>query len=412
MNRKSINKFIGDKHKTIKIITGDMFLNIIATMMPIFVLQFILLPKVAQTYNGYEYGLMLTLISLITLSVQALSISLTNSRLLLDQQYKDKGFNGDFNILLIFYTIINIMILIIGTYLYVGEINLTNISLILIFSTAQLVRRYLLVSFRIRIFYKGILFSNIILVIGYFLGILLFLFTEVWQLIYITGEFLSLIYVIKKTKLLREPIKITPFFKKTTKYGFIMLCASFMGTAISNIDRLLLYPLLGAKMVTIYYISTLFGKSISLLIGPINNVILTYISKMKKFEVNLFKLMLFTSIILGAICYVFILLISEPILTLIYPVYVSEAMDLIYITSLTAIVMMISNVINPVIMRFCNISWQIWINFSNIVIYCIIAYYLVGMYNIYGFCYAALIASVVKLLFLIYIFIKRGERLT
>jgi len=301
------------------------------------------------------------------------------------------------------------MVLTIGTYLYEGNFNLVSISLIIVFSIIQLIRRYLLVSFRLKIYYKGILYSNIILIGGYVLGMILFMLTETWQLIYITGEAISLVYIISKTKLLSEPIKSTPLFKDTAKHGLVILGASFLGTATSHVDRLLLYPMLGANMVTIYYVSNLFGKTISMLVGPINNVILTYLSKMKNFEIDSFRLMLTTAGILGAISYVIIILISEPILTIIYPLYVNEAMDLIYITTLTAIIMMLSNVINPVIMKFCKITWQIWTNLLNIAVYFILAYYLVEAYHIYGFCYAALIAAFIKLLLLIWVYVKNQK---
>jgi O-antigen/teichoic acid export membrane protein len=380
--------------------------------MPVFILQFILLPIVAQKYDEFSYGLMLTLISLVTLSVQSLSISLTNSRLLLNQKYSDENLSGDFNIILLAYTIINIIVLSVGTVLYEGKINIVNIILILFISVIQLFRRYLLVSFRIDINYKGILLSNSILVIGYIIGMLVFVFSKTWQFIYIFGELFSLVYVVKKTNLHKEPIRITKLFKGTIKHSVVILGASFLGTANSHIDRLLLYPMLGAKMVTIYYVSTLFGKTISMLVGPINNVILTYLSKMRKFEIDSFKILLTVASTFGLISYFVIVIISESVLQIIYPDYVDAAMKLIYITTLTAIVMMLCTVINPVVMKFCNITWQVWINLINIIVYFVLTYILVDLYDIYGFCYAALISSLVKLLMLIYVYMSNHKKLS
>lgn len=396
----------------LKMIAGDMIINIIATIIPIFILQFVLLPLVANSYDEYHYGLMLTLISLITVSVQSFSVSLSNSRLLLDEQYKAEGLSGDFNILMIVYSVMNIFIVVIGTFLYEGKFTLINISLIIIFSVIQLIRRYLLVAYRLEINYKGILYSNIILIIGYLFGMLLFFIFEGWQLIYILGEIFSLIYVLKNTTLIKEPFKTTRLFASTTKHGLIILAASFLGTATTNIDRLLLYPMLGARMVTIYYVSTLFGKTISMLVGPINNVILTYISKMKKFEVDTFKLLLTTASILGLFSYIIIILVSEPILKFLYPLYFDNAMKLIYITTLTAIVIMLCTVINPIVMKFCNIKWQIGISSINIIVYFVFAFYLVDLFGIYGFCVAALIASIVNLILLILVYYSNQKKLS
>lgn len=398
------------KYKNIKIVINDMIFNIIATIIPIFVLQFLLLPIVAQRYTEQKYGLVLTLISLITLSVQSLSVSLSNSRLLMNQTYKEYDVEGDFNILLIIYCIVNIIVLLVGTYLYEGYFNIINIVSILLISVIQLLRRYLLVSFRLQINYKAILYSNFVLVIGYMIGMLFFLLTGLWQFIYLIGELICFVYVIKKTDLLREPIQMTALFRKTTKHGIIILGSSFLGTAITNIDRLLLYPILGAKAVTVYYVATLFGKTLSMLIGPINNVILTYLSRMKKFKRDSFNLMIIVASILGILSYIIIIIVSEPILRIMYPTYVDDSMKLIYITTSTAIIQMLSNVINPVILRFCNISWQIWINAINILIYILLAFYLIGVLGIYGFCFAALITSIVKVIIMILIYYKNSYR--
>ncbi len=386
-----------------------MMLNAIAAISPIVVLQFAVLPIVAKRYDDYNYGLVLTLISLITLAAQPLSVSLGSSRLLLNQKYLDSNVSGDFNILLIIYSFINIIILSVGTYLYEGNFNIVNITLIILISLAHLIRKYLLVSFRLEINYKKILYSNIILIIGYLIGFLLFLFLDIWQLIYLVGEFFSLIYVIKKTELLKEPIKITNLFKNTIKYGSIILGSSFFKTAIYQIDRLLLYPILGPRMVAIYYVSILFGKSLSMLVTPIDHVILTYLTKMKKFKTDYFKLLIITAVSLGVITYSIVIVISKPILNILYPQYVDEAIKLIYITTLTSIFRMFCGVTNPLILKFCSITWQIWINFIDIIVYIALTLYLVNLYGIYGFCFAALIASVIQFIIIICVYIKNSN---
>lgn len=400
---------IFDKSKTI---ISDMFLNIISSLLPIFFLQFLILPIVAKSYSDTKYGLMLTLISLVTVSVQSLSVSLSNSRLLLDLDYKEKNVNGDFNVLLIVYSLINFFVVGIGVYYYLGNIDIIDISSIILFSAIQLIRRYLLVSFRLKLNYKNILYSNLLLMGGYFVGLLLFFLIPKWQIIYIVGEIVSFYFVLKNSNLLKEPYRSTYLFKKTTKYSIIILGASFLGSAFSHIDRLLLYPLLGPKMVAVYYVSTLFGKMISMLVGPINNVILSYLSKMNKFSVGKFRWMIIISSCLGVVSYLVVVLISEPVLKLLYPMYANDALKLIYITTLTAIFMMLSNVINPIIMKFCNISWQIWVNLSNIIAYLILAYWLAKAYGILGFCFAALFAAILKFIMLIYVYWRNYKQFT
>ena len=49
-------------------------------------------------------------------------------------------------------------------------------------------------------------------------------------------------------------------------------------------------------------------------------------------------------------------------------------------------------------------------NVSNIIIYLVLAYLLVGPFNIYGFCVAALIAALSKLLMIVIIFFNHEKK--
>ncbi|UPO98532.1 hypothetical protein MKD34_09625 (plasmid) [Cetobacterium somerae] len=386
-----------------------MFVNIIASFIPILFLQFILLPIIGRKYDEATYGLMLTIISLVTLSTQSLSIALTNSRLLKNSEYTEKNTVGDFNILLVAYCMINSIVVSVGTYLYEDKFNSLNILLVVFLSNLQLIRKYTLVSFRLKINYTGILNSNIFLIIGYLIGVIVFIYTKKWEVVYIFGEMISLISILKRSNILSESYRKTILFKETFKHSSTILVASFLGTASSYIDRLILFPILGGKIVTVYYVSSLLGKTLSLLIGPINNVLLTYISKMKKIEKNSFDFLVIFSAILGGISYFIIIVVSKPLLKILYPLYVNEAMKLIYITTLTSIILMLSNVINPIIMKFCDIKWQMWINIFNNFNYIVLSLLLVKYYGIYGFCFAALMSSILKFILMISIYKKRKE---
>ncbi|MGL5479557.1 MAG: hypothetical protein ACRDCB_11005, partial [Clostridium sp.] len=123
--------------KNIKTIGYDVVLNIIATMLPIFILQFIILPLIAKEVVEDTYGLIVTLISLITLLVQSVSISLSNTRLLLNQKYNEEEVKGDFNLILIIYLLLNLIFIIIGTIFYEDVVNLNSIILMVVLSVLQ-----------------------------------------------------------------------------------------------------------------------------------------------------------------------------------------------------------------------------------------------------------------------------------
>jgi len=387
-----------------KKIVFDMALNITASMVPVAVLQLVIFPLFATRLGDDRYGLLLTIVSLMTLCTGTFGNSLNNVRLLMQLKYSEQKLSGDFNVILLCLAILNCIVMGIGTYLYEGAFYPLSVALILLSSVLQLVREYYNVEFRLNLNYIAVLVNNILLVAGYIIGCGLFLLTDQWQFIYITGTAFSLLHILKKTTLHREPFKTTALFRETGIKSLVLMVSSFLANAINYMDRLLLFPLVGGASVAIYYSATLFGKIISMGITPINSVMLSYFSKMKTFRQKNFWLVLGASFALGAVGYGACILISRPVLMLLYPQLAEQAMQYIFVTTATAMLSMVVSVLNPIILRFCNTNWQIGINGANVLLYTVLSLLLLKQYGLMGFCVGALLAVCAKLLLMIGIY--------
>lgn len=392
----------------------DSLLNIIATSIPIIVLQLFTLPIIGAKLGDEQYGLVVTLISLFTLLSFPFGNVLNNIRLLLDKEYEQKEITGDFNALLAGSVIVSAFVTIVGTVYYEGSFSFISIIFMVIISSLNLLREYLIVTFRIKLNYKAILVNNIILGIGYSIGTILFYLTGYWYLVYIIGSGLSLIYITKNSNLLKESFVITKLFKKTTYKSLVLFCSSFLRTILSYADKLLLFPLLGPKAVSIYYSATIIGKMISMAITPVNSVILSYLTRIEKMKIKTFIYIILIMSIVGGIGYIVIVQLSYPILNILYPNWAAESMNLVYITAASAIIGIISSVIQPFNLRFNNINWQLFISGTNVVIYIICAYIFYSLYGLLGFCFGILIANSLKLFMMLAIFVfnyrKQNEK--
>ncbi len=383
----------------------DSILNIIASALPIVVLQLIILPLIASDLGEVEYGKVLTLISLATLFSVPFGNVINNVRLLLDKKYKDDGLEGDFNVILLASIFINIIIMICGLIYYKNFDSGWDTLLFLLYATLSLLREYLIVTFRLVLNYKGIFINNIVLGIGYLLGFLLFKLLGYWQLIYIVGAISSLTYVVRNGDICREKMKTTVYFSSTFYKSSVLFISTLMKSIPNYADKLVLYPLIGASAVSVYYSATLLGKLIYMVITPVSSVMLSYLSKMDSISTKKFLKSLFYVSILGAFSYIIVIFISVPLLNLLYPKWAEASMELVWITSATAIVGAISSVINPVILRFKNINWQIIINFFNLIVYVIAVYSLNSILGLKGFALGMLIASLINLIITIVIFL-------
>lgn len=384
----------------------DSILSIISSAIPIVVLQLFILPIIANRLGNEQYGLAVTLISLATLFSLPLGNVLNNIRLLLNEKYKEHHVEGDFNLILLSSIVFNMIVMVIGTVYYEPEFSITSIVLVVLFSSLNLIREYLIVTFRIVLNYKSILINNLFLGAGYLFGLLIFFVFEYWQLVYLFGALFSLIYITRYSDLLQESYKTTLFFKETLYETIILFISVFLKSMMTYADKLLLFPLVGASAVSIYYSANLMGKIISMAITPISSVMLSYLAKMKIMKTKSFNLILLFTSILGVIGYVIILFISQPILEILYPAWANESLKLIPVTTATVIVGVISSVIHPIILRFNHINWQLWINLLNLVIYVVCAFIFYNYFGLLGFCVGMLIANVIKLLIMIFAFFQ------
>ena len=87
----------------------DMALNIFATAIPTFALQLIILPILARSMSDAKYGLLVTILAILNVVPSTMGNVLNNIRLLYNNDYIENGYEGDFNVILLLLTGINLI---------------------------------------------------------------------------------------------------------------------------------------------------------------------------------------------------------------------------------------------------------------------------------------------------------------
>ena len=393
-----------------KRIAVDMALNIAATALPTFVLQLLILPSLSRHMSDERYGLLVTILALLNVLPSTMGNVLNNIRLLYDSKYREDGLTGDFNVLLLIMAGVNLLIVAAFSYFYEQTITPISVFLVLLVSVVWLMKEYFIVAFRLRIDYVAILINNVLQVVGYGIGYALFLWCGKWHMIYLTGYVVSLIYIFIRCDLWQEPLRITPLFRKTTWQSVLLLVSSLLTRVITYADKILIYPLLGGAVVSVYYAATVFGKVVALAITPINAVALTYLAKIRQKTDSVFRTTFLIGVAVCAAGYVICVLISRPVLTLLYPQYVDDAMKYIIITTGTTVLFALISIINPFILKFFDMKWQIAINGGTAAFYVVICLLLLKFWGLYGFCVGTLLTNAVKLVFMLLIY-RRAKAL-
>lgn len=384
----------------------DMCLNIIAVALPIAMLQLIIYPKVAKIVGGDQYGLMLTIYSIWIMISNSLGNVLNNIKLLRFPEYQKLGEEGDLMILLRKWIVGSAIVVFFAIWFYCGSFSLIHLVLGTVISICILLKAYLEVGFRIKLNYFSILCNNALLCTGFFLGFYFFRITGLWEFIFLTGYSFSFVFCVVKTGLLKEPFNKTSLYKDVRNDAYSLVLATVITNLINYADKLVLYPLMGGTAVSIYYTATILGKITGMLTGPINSVVLSYITRWDKSKTGVFYIVLAVGLGVVTVGYFITLLIARPVINLLFPQWVEEVMEIIPLTTVTVMLTVLTSLLQPFVLKYCRIQWQIGISAIGSITYFSLALLLWSLYGLKGFCVGTIIGVITKLLLILLVYYR------
>lgn len=392
---------------SIKEVILNILYSFISVALPTAVLQFIVQPVIAKYLGSESNGQYLTIMSLNYFLIGITSAVLNNVRLLQQQRYSKEKYKGDFNIFLGIYVIIILIAMPIGWIFYTKSFNVLEILLLLLVSYLYLYHDYICVEYRINLQYNKVLINNILMTLGYAFGVILFIMTKKWQIVFISAYTLPTIFDLFNTSFIKEPFTYTPLFRETLGKVSKLTCSNALGTAPAYCDKFVLYPILGGESVSIYNSASIVGKLLILVSAPLNSVFLSYIVRIKELKVKFTvkKGIIVVGILILA--YFTCVIVGYPLISLLYPDWAIESYRYIPITVAGSLFMLISNLLNIIIIRFYNLTYQIIIEVFSLIAYFIATLAALYLWGLYGFCIAVAIVAFLKMIVMItVIFIK------
>ena len=383
--------------------------NCLAYAIPVVILQFYLFPGVAHVLGEEANGLFLTVLSLNYFLTNISAGVLSQTKLLRNKAYEELGISGDFNFLLVAMALINAVAVTIGLFILMGSsVTVSEIILSIIVSLLFMVHDYITIQYRIKLDFSKILISNLILCIGYFIGLYCFKnYVGRWQIIFICAYGLNEIYDIHSTTILKESYHRTTLFSPTFKKYLTLLGASLITYLISYGDRLLLYPFTSGSDVSVLNSAEIVGKMLMILSTPLSTFILSYLVRIEKFTFAFSPKRVIAFILFCVLSYGLCIIISYPILGFLYPLWAERSLKLVPITTLVSLINLISILFNVLMVRYCHAKWQIIVNLYYFFAYIIFSFGLLSIYGLKGFCLGNLVAAIVRLSAIAIIFKKK-----
>lgn len=380
-------------------IAQNFVLNFLSYALPTAVLQFVVQPIIAKKIGSEANGQYLTLMSL-NYFVIAITASVLNTvRMLQNEKYEKNKIVGDFNLFFLFYILIIVAFFPLG-FIFINKTrNVLDITLYIIIGILYLYHDYVFAQYRLQLNFRKILINNLLLILGYGVGTILFIYVmRKWQIVIITAYLLGAIYDYFNTTFIKEPIRKTIFFNETSGKIGSLTCANALSNSISYFDKLLLYPILGGSQVSIYYTASLVGKMLIMLSGPINSLALSYLVRVKSLQTRINKkhIVLGVCVLLGG--YFLCVCVGYPLTNFLYPDWANESHKLIPITVAASLFTLIGNLLNTIIVRFYKSTFQIIVQAANLILYLVISLSMLSVYGIVGFCYGIAIVALIKMI--------------
>ena len=314
----------------------------------------------------------------------------------MDDRYRQSGFSrSDFKRLLIFTAPLVSVLVAFGLYVC---FSLDTAALIIIFILLMfgIAKAYCLVAFRLPINPKSNLMANAISCIGYVIGLLFVDLFDWWFMPFLLAEMASLGYILLRTDTLRGPLQKTPlFFDASKTYAFLTL-TNLVTYCSVYVDRIMLFPILGASAVSTYYTASFVGKACSFFTGPLSTVLLSYISDgSKKLTVKRYDV-LNGMLVVVIVAVGFPLLLLAPFVTgLLYPSLVDQAMPYIYLANAASLLGVANGINMVIVLKAAPAQWQLIISMIKLLLYtsAIMVVSLTG--SLLHFCLALLVANIV-----------------
>lgn len=386
--------------KVLNRFSKDFLLRFASVSITAVVGKVLVIPILASILTQEQFGSMMTLVGIESIISLVIGNSLYSVRLISNSYYKKNEQYGDFSFIAIIGILISGLLAIPLLFLF-SELTSLDKGLLIPYVMLGTALSYYTVYYAVNMRFKEGLIYSIVAVIGLLIGLLFSSFTNSWIICYISSYCVSLSWIAITTPIIKEKVVVTKFFRMTIRKYSLVGIATLLSSALVYIDRLVLYPMIGASTVATYIAASYFGKSISIIVSPISSVMLSYYSQ-DSYKMDLKKLFAMNLVSIGALLMIVVLIatIGDVITKLFFPTLIEAATPYIFVASFSSGIAAITQLIIPIALKYAKLQWQTFLQLFYALIYLLGGVYLLSEYGLFAFCMLVLVLNV--FLFIMY----------
>ncbi len=377
----------------------DGLYNILAFGIYIGMTQIVIMPLLARISGSDEkFSSIIIFITVFNMLCIAVGDELGNTRMVLYTRYKEKGLTGDFHPALAL-LLISCAVLLIITGLTAG-IAPADIITFCFIGSLGITRYFAMSSFRLEKRFFQIFMVSLAYCIGSLPGIWAAISYGYFLAPFAAGETAAMLAVLffrlRDEDRLINMTFTDEFGQSVKKYGQLG-AVSLMTNLIIYLDRLIIYPLLGAAPMAVYYSASAMSKILGMINNPVASYALSVISKKDDSSGPRITGMLFRLIFpLLAAAAVFSAVLTYAAVLLLYPQYFDNAVILIIPVSLASSLSIVSYLVRTVIIRFYSIKKFLYANVVYVAVFLVSILIFSYYWGITGFAWAVCLSRAVQ----------------
>lgn len=383
----------------------DIVYSIAALLLMNATIQLIVYPFLLKQKGEEEFGYILTLLAIISILASSLGSSAHYSRIIIDPD--GNRANSDYLICLFALLPIAVVVSAVALRIVVPQ-QKESILLFAFLIWITILRSYCDVNYRIRLDFKGYFRYYALISLGYLLGCLLYRFTKSWMSVFAIGETFSVVSVFfGKDSVVKFNFSPTPNFKENLKSISYLALSNFTLAVVLNCDRPILLNMIDGEAVTKFYIASLIGKMISMIIVPLNGVILSYLVKIKQSLSSASVGKLIGLVLSAGVFSVFAcVIVSHIYVRIVYPEMYESVRQLFWVANTGQVLYFLSSTIMMLLLRVSEEKTQLYINLVYFIIYLVSSVLCTKIFGMQGMLWSIVAVNALKLIIIIFILFR------
>ncbi len=372
----------------------DVFLNTASFAIYIFSQQIILMPSMGKILNEVDFAKFIIFVSIFSILSNSLGGELGIVRQIFEHKKEAKQYNLILRYLL---TIIFVISLCSVLFLGYGIIDSVLLSIIILLANTRL---YISAYFRMHKQFKFVIAQTIIFVLGMILGLLIFKQTSLIWLPFMLGETGAFLFGLLKSDITHSASSVTKtkIDRKILRSFRDYSTVEFLINLMTYFDKILIYPILGAFSVNVYFATTAMSKIISLITNPLHGVLLSWIKIEDKKKNN--------NIITKTLKYcvptaLLVSLISFPLtyfaVAILYRQYLSNSIAIIIPISIGVGLSFVSYIVKAILLKFVKSDKLLKTHIIYIVAFILFSVLMSNTLGLLGFALANMLSKIILL---------------